>query len=280
MKGFEVSSEKRAEIKAEKEQSHIGDRLRLLISELTPEKRRFPTLQELTGITESTWRTWWTRGGVPSGSLIEGASRAWPEYAFWLATGAEDFRFGHHAPAGTGFPTKVEANSNAQAAYFRTLIHSSRELNEVADSIWREDIGMTMSELFGDSPVTALEIQDETMRNAHQMTLTGDPRNEYVRGLRRTLSRHQKLREIEILLDIYIPQFDPDATGAILKKVAQELFRLEENAIKEESPLPLDAIRRKFERAMLEHQKWLEYKDSPSHKMLKMYAKRHDDKTD
>lgn len=76
----------------------IAARLKLLVLDQTPEKRRFPTLERLTGVKESTWRTWWQRGASPNGALVEGAARAWPEYAFWLATGLTDVDCGHRMP--------------------------------------------------------------------------------------------------------------------------------------------------------------------------------------
>jgi hypothetical protein len=77
----------------------IGSRMKLLILATTPEKRRFPILEGLTGVAENTWRTWWTKGATPSGALVEGVSRAWPEYAFWLASGLTDVEFGHRMPS-------------------------------------------------------------------------------------------------------------------------------------------------------------------------------------
>jgi len=77
----------------------IAARLKLIVLAQTPEKRRFPTLEALTGIAENTWRTWWKRGGAPGGALIEGVARAWPEYAFWMATGLTDVEFGHRIPS-------------------------------------------------------------------------------------------------------------------------------------------------------------------------------------
>jgi hypothetical protein len=76
----------------------IASRLKLVVLAETLEKRRFPSLEERTGISENTWRTWWNRGGTPGGGLVEGAGRAWPEYAFWLITGLTDVEYGHRMP--------------------------------------------------------------------------------------------------------------------------------------------------------------------------------------
>lgn len=72
----------------------------MLIEDKTPEKRRFAILAQLTGIHEGALRTWWNRGSLPTGTMLEGIAKAWPEHAFWLATGIADEDGGHN-PAGT-----------------------------------------------------------------------------------------------------------------------------------------------------------------------------------
>lgn len=86
------------ELRTELTANTIAARLKLVVLAQTPEKRRFPTLEVLTGVSENTWRTWWKRGGTPSGALVEGIGRAWPEYAFWLTTGLTDAEYGHRIP--------------------------------------------------------------------------------------------------------------------------------------------------------------------------------------
>lgn len=76
----------------------IETRLRIIVLACTDEKRRFSTLESGCEVSAGTWRTWWTRGTTPSGALIEGAAKIWPEYAYWLATGCTDIRCGHDMP--------------------------------------------------------------------------------------------------------------------------------------------------------------------------------------
>lgn len=76
----------------------IGTRLRIIVLACTDEKRRFSTLEAGSKVSAGTWRTWWTRGTTPSGALVEGAAKIWPEYAYWLATGCTDIRCGHDMP--------------------------------------------------------------------------------------------------------------------------------------------------------------------------------------
>lgn len=78
--------------------SKITERLKHLIGHVTSEAKKFKELETATKITSGTWRSWWNRSGSPSGEMIEAVSTAWPEYAFWLATGNDDPMHGHHAP--------------------------------------------------------------------------------------------------------------------------------------------------------------------------------------
>lgn len=77
---------------------NLSERLRQLIEAVTSSTRRFVALEEQTGVKAETWRTWWNRGGKASADLIQAAAQTWPEYAFWLVTGVDDFLNGHTSP--------------------------------------------------------------------------------------------------------------------------------------------------------------------------------------
>jgi hypothetical protein len=76
----------------------ITERTKKLIAHKTTAAKRFKELEEITKIPGGTWRTWWNKDTRPSGEMIEVIARAWPEYAFWLATGIDDFPHGHISP--------------------------------------------------------------------------------------------------------------------------------------------------------------------------------------
>lgn len=78
---------------------NINDRFRLLIQNTTNEHRRFKELEELTGISTATWKTFWSRGSNPSAQMIEEICQKFPQYAFWLVTGISDHCHGHDAPS-------------------------------------------------------------------------------------------------------------------------------------------------------------------------------------
>lgn len=77
---------------------NINDRFRNLVMQVTSDSRRYKELEELTGISGSTWKTFWTRGGFPSAQMLEAINVKFPQYAFWLATGIKDSEYGHLSP--------------------------------------------------------------------------------------------------------------------------------------------------------------------------------------
>ncbi|MEN3110388.1 hypothetical protein ACFONG_10300 [Uliginosibacterium paludis] len=216
--------------------SAIGDRLRLLISSQTPEKRRFPLLRELTGVTESTWRTWWSRGGVPSGALVEGAAKTWPEYAFWISTGVEDQQFGHFAPKGCGFPTATRASEEVVKTYFETLLKANQELETYVDMFWEDGF---------DLPV---EARDLTKRNIGSFVDEASEK-ERAQRLLANLLLCRKLRHVEIMLDVLLPILSLKSRGVVLDDLTEKLRAINLDAKKLELPISLLAVREKLESA-------------------------------
>lgn len=105
---------------------NLSERLRQIIEAVTSPTRRFVALEEQTGVKAETWRTWWNRGGKASADLIQAAGQTWPEYAFWLVTGTDDFYNGHTSP-----PTSVTEKSSfrerdAAKAFFQKKIEYAR----------------------------------------------------------------------------------------------------------------------------------------------------------
>ena len=103
----------------------ISTRLRLLLASKTEVKGRFLELELMTGINATTWRTWWTRGDVPNGNLIEGAAKLWPEYAYWLACGTTDIRCGHDMPELDPIAKGYISNWPEQATVRDELVNNS-----------------------------------------------------------------------------------------------------------------------------------------------------------
>ena len=114
--------------------SNITDRMKTLVGFKTTELKKYKEMEELTGITAASWRSWWNRGGPPSGEMIEAVSATWPEYAFWLATGIDDFSHGHNAPG----LTQAKRPRTAARDLFAALIEAMR-WND-ANSVTNEDI--------------------------------------------------------------------------------------------------------------------------------------------
>lgn len=97
---------------------NLSERLRQLIEAVTSPTRRFVALEEQTGVKAETWRTWWNRGGKASADLIQAAGQTWPEYAFWLVTGINDFYNGHTNPPISGNKKSPLRERDAAKAFF------------------------------------------------------------------------------------------------------------------------------------------------------------------
>lgn len=98
----------------------------LLIEAVTSQARRFKELETLTSVPSATWRSFWNRdGALPSGTMLEEIGRAWPQFAFWLLTGLDDWQAGHVAPTtATHLPENLRWESTATTAYFAARIQA------------------------------------------------------------------------------------------------------------------------------------------------------------
>lgn len=137
-------------------------RLRLLeiIKQGTDEAKRFKSLEQLTGISGATWRTFWNRSGAPSGEMIEAIATRWPQYAFWLATGGTDPVAGHVAPPDAEGLLENENEEIPEATeylqYQMKLLEDRKphlldatglkESLELVDDAWQEKIAVRMPE--------------------------------------------------------------------------------------------------------------------------------------
>lgn len=122
----------------------LASRLKLLLLNKTPDRGRFSALETLTLIPAATWRTWWTRGAVPNGSLVEAAAKCWPQHAYWLVTGKTDIRCGHGMPSTEGTAAQGYVSNwpeadclikpNIQSGYSQEYLKLTVELDENGDT--------------------------------------------------------------------------------------------------------------------------------------------------
>lgn len=123
----------------------LASRLKLLLITETPDRGRFSQLETQTGIAAATWRTWWTRGAVPSGALVEAVAKCWPHYAYWLITGRTDIRCGHEMPSTEGTAAQgyisnwpeggIYKEHRIQTGYSRKYLKLTLELDESSDPL-------------------------------------------------------------------------------------------------------------------------------------------------
>ncbi|GAQ30431.1 hypothetical protein K6V18_06595 [Ralstonia insidiosa] len=118
--------------------TEIATRMRWLIETQVTEHRRFKALEAMSGISAEAWRAFWNDRQKPSSEMVCALAQAWPQYAFWLATGITDPDYGHVAPISSpGYTVLKGREQPASTAEFRYLIdllrhepQSDRELAE------------------------------------------------------------------------------------------------------------------------------------------------------
>ena len=76
----------------------ISTRVREVIEARTSEKGRVKELERLTGISASSWKNFLNGQQKATISMAEKLSHAFPELAFWIATGISDDHYGHVTP--------------------------------------------------------------------------------------------------------------------------------------------------------------------------------------
>lgn len=101
----------------------LRDRLNAVTAWALPDRGRFRVLQEMSGISQDTWKATWHRKQRPTSDMVQFVARAWPSCAFWLCTGITDQRHGHRAPDGADtYPEAVITVRTGAARYFHQQI--------------------------------------------------------------------------------------------------------------------------------------------------------------
>lgn len=117
----------------------VSVRIGILVQHITEKKNDWKKLEELTGIPAVRWRHFMSGVTNASMEMFEALAKAYPQHAFWLATGLADYDAGHTAPeinvvfpgslSGLGLlPQRHEATIN----YF----HMCLEALEISWNAW------------------------------------------------------------------------------------------------------------------------------------------------
>lgn len=86
-------------------------------------------LHGFTGISAQRWRKAFMRRQRATPDMIQAMAHAFPQYAFWIATGITDATNGHIAPANVqAFPERLHTEDAASTRYFRKALTLTRRL--------------------------------------------------------------------------------------------------------------------------------------------------------
>jgi hypothetical protein len=127
--------------KTQQQKMQIDVRVKQLVDYVTSSESDWKLLEKRTLVPAEKWRHFARGTTKASAEMIEGLCAAWPSHAFWLATGIQDWEYGHVAPNSEGFPMPYEnqfrnkRNHEYSAAYFKELLKSKRIDERVLDAV-------------------------------------------------------------------------------------------------------------------------------------------------
>lgn len=146
----------------------IQSRLRAVIEAVTDERGRFAELEKLTKVSANSWKSFWHGRQRPTCDMIEAICVRWPHYAFWIATGITDAKYGHVNERGeASYPEKRRARRKKAEEYWElaaTMRSWRNHCEENPDAVSDSDGVMARNEA-----ITLLEL--EIGRNAEQQAL-------------------------------------------------------------------------------------------------------------
>ena len=103
---------------------NVEMRMRLLIQSISGRKADWKYLEGLTGVKADKWRYFNSEITKPSVEMLEALFTAFPQYAFWLATGVSDEDAGHSAPQNNlSFPGKMPRGESPRGEQDSTLAY-------------------------------------------------------------------------------------------------------------------------------------------------------------
>lgn len=110
----------------------IGERMKSLIHNWLPERKRFAKLEELSGIPSDHWKNFWHGRQRAHEHMIQAIARQWPEHALWLVTGIADEEFGQTKPNTASNAKRSEAGLMLlRKVQLQEWIHLSSTLAEL-----------------------------------------------------------------------------------------------------------------------------------------------------
>ncbi|MRW91025.1 hypothetical protein GJ699_13600 [Duganella sp. FT80W] len=146
----------------------IQARLKAVIEVVTDERGRFAELEKLTKVSANSWKSFWHGRQRPTCDMIEAICARWPHFAFWIATGITDAKYGHVSSRGEAtYPEKRRARRKKAEEYWEL---ASAMLGWRRHCELNQDVQMDgVSERNDEIRLLELEIG----RNAEQQALAG-----------------------------------------------------------------------------------------------------------
>ncbi len=135
----------------------ISARVREVIEAKTAEKGRVKELEALTGIAASSWKNFLNGQQKATIAMAEKVSQAFPEMAFWIATGISDDQYGHVTPKWSSKHYAGSRKTKASSTYFEEALKPQpEELENVQTALQALD-GLGLLKVGQGDPMPASE---------------------------------------------------------------------------------------------------------------------------
>lgn len=181
----------------------ISARVREVIEARTAEKGRVKELEALTGIAASSWKNFLNGQQKATIAMAEKVSQAFPEMAFWIATGISDDQYGHVTPKWNSKHYLGSRKTKASSNYFEEELRPPPEGFENMQTALQAMDSLGLLKVGESDPMPASE-----------------------RG-----SLLKSFRWMHIFLDEYILNLGIDTSISAFNEMRSEAQRMKESAI-------------------------------------------------
>lgn len=148
----------------------IGERMKWVISNWLPERKRFSTLEKLSGIPAGHWKNFWHGKQRAHEHMIQAMAREWPEFALWLVTGVDDPDSGQETPQ-TKIPSEEERSVTGK--FLSRKIKLDEAINSTTTLAVLKDVRMSKTRSAEEEKVLLEKYADDLLEMTRIAALHG-----------------------------------------------------------------------------------------------------------
>lgn len=206
----------------------ISARVREVIEAKTAEKGRVKELEGLTGIAASSWKNFLNGQQKATIAMAEKVSQAFPEMAFWIATGISDDQYGHVTPK------------------WYSKYHYGRSKTKISSAYFEEELKPL--------PIEIDQMQ-RSMQSLAELDLLKSGKSDPMLISGRS-SLLKSFRWMHIFLDEYVLNLGIDTAVSAFNEIRSEAQRMKDEAIKLNELIAYEELLAHFAEKKSEIERW------------------------